>query len=383
MQRNEKREKIEINKEFLSHVLDYFIHQQGHLLMEMQANRTDDYVRTKILSIARTQFELLGVKKDIDSYVTYFETYIWGYYLLDPLINEESISDIRCYDYNRIRITRYGKKEEAKIEFPDYDDYRRFIGMVATKNEVNLSAINEIQKFTDYTSNSDYILRFNICYNRINTSNKPFMHIRKTPRKKRTLTELENIGFLTKEQREYLQEKAKTAKGIYFTGKGSAGKTTLFNALIEEIPRDKSGLVIQESDELFSDHPDILFQHILEQNGEGKVQYGMKELAQNGLLINLDYYMIGEIKGEEAEYFSLASYTGHTCWASGHGASPEDGIEKLKDYIQRATGNTEEACFKVLSQMEVVVFLKDYRIQAISEIRGYQNGQLLFEPIWR
>lgn len=45
----------------------------------------------------------------------------------------------------------------------------------------------------------------------------------------------------------------------------------------------------------------------------------------------MDYFIIGEIKGGEALYFLNAAYTGHQCWASVHGVSSTEAIDKLAD----------------------------------------------------
>lgn len=78
------------------------------------------------------------------------------------------------------------------------------------------------------------------------------------------------------------------------------------NALIEHIPHDKSGLVIQENEELFSNtHPDLMFQHIVSAHGEGKIKYDLKDLSRNGLLVDLDYFIIGEIRVVKPYIFSM------------------------------------------------------------------------------
>ncbi|MBP3609469.1 MAG: CpaF family protein [Lachnospiraceae bacterium] len=380
---HEKQQKS-IDKEILSRVVDYFINQQGYLLMQMNANRLDEGLRNVIKNKAEAEFQRLGIcqENELEAYLDVFEKYIWGYYYLDSLIRDKDISDIKCYEYNRITAKRNGELELTDVSFADEEDYRRFVQMVVTKNEKNLSAVNAKVVFTDVYSDADFILRFNVMSGWLQTSSMPFIHIRKDPKKKLYLDDLVKLGFMTQEQRKYLAGAAKTAKGIYVTGKGSVGKTRLTNALLEEIPKKKSGLVVAESDELFSEHPHFLFQHTIENNGEGKVSYDLKTLATNGLLIDLDYFIISEIKGDEAAAFSLASYTGHTCWATGHGASARDGIEKLADYIQRATGDSVEKCYKVLSKMEVVVYLEDFRIKEIVEVKGFDKDHLVFQDIF-
>lgn len=369
----------------LEYVLDYFIHQQGQLLMRMQANRQDKQLRMDILDIAKEQFLLLRIdKKELGRYLDEFEKYVWGYYLLNELIDAKTVSDIRCYAYDHVTIRKSGKQQRSNVKFRDEEDYKRFISMVATKNEINLSSINAQQKFTDYTSNQDFILRFNISTGWLNTSDIPFMHIRKTPKAKKTVEELVHRRFMTKEQAEYLCDKAVNASGMYFVGKGGAGKTTLINALLEKIPHNNTVFVLQEEDELFcKTHPDMLFQHTRELQGEGKIQYDMPRLARNGLRLDLDYYILSEISGKEAEAFSIASYTGHTCWASGHGQNPEDGMIKLADYVKLATGHEYRDCLKMLTGIEVCVFLKGWQVHNIAEICGYdeRKGKLQIHEI--
>ena len=88
---------------------------------------------------------------------------------------------------------------------------------------------------------------------------------------------------------------------VITSGKGGAGKTILINTLLDLIPYNNSGLVIQENEELFSNkHPDLMFQHVVTSRRQNEIQFDLKDLARNGLLTDLDYFVIGEIKGGEA-----------------------------------------------------------------------------------
>ena len=380
----QEKSSSKINKEILDRVVEFFINQQGHLLMRMHSERTDARYRSTLMDKAKTEFMRLGVKNgtELEAYLDTFEKYIFGYYQLEPLIRDKDVSDIKCYEYNRVTSKKNGVLEVSDVSFVDEEDYRRFVQMVVTKNERNLSAINARVVFTDYSRDEDNILRFNVMSGWLQTSNSPFIHIRKDPKKKMYLADLVRIGFLTAAQAEYFAEKAKTAKGIYITGKGSVGKTRFLNALLEEADRKKSGLVVAESDELFSDHPHFLFQHIIENNGEGKISYNLGELVRNGLRIDLDYVVVAEMTGEGAEDFSMACYTGHICWATGHGSSAIDGMEKLADYLQRATGYSMEHCYKILSKMEVLVYLENFKVKEIVENKGFKDGHLVFEHVY-
>lgn len=296
-----------------------------------------------------------------------------GYQILEELINDESISDIKVLSFNNIRVKRNGERESTDIKFEDNDDYKKFVKMVAATNEINLSRINAKQTFTDKDSNAKFRLRFTINTEHINSNELPLIHVRKHPKKKYTKEQLIDLGVFTNEQIEYLEKKLETDNMVLFTGKGGSGKTTIMNYLIDQISHQKAGVVIQENDELFSNtHPEMIFQHIVTNNGEGKIQYTLKDLAVNGLLIDVDWIIIGEIKGGEAMYFMVAANTGHQCMASVHGNSAIEAMDKLIDYITWESRYSQEEIAKMFRYMDITVgYCEDFKLAEITNIKGY------------
>ncbi len=309
-------------------------------------------------------------------------TYFTGYHVLDPLIKDKEISDIKVISYDRVRVKRLGKREDSAVTFKNSQELKQFTEFVAAKNQVSISRANAMQSFTDKTSNKDFILRFNISQSIINSADTPYLHIRKIPKEKLSLKDLQDMGVVLPEHAEYLKKQIR--KGyVLIAGKGASGKTTLLNALLDEIPRDKSVLVIQENEELFSrTHPDMMFQHILEQKGESKVCYGLKELSINALLIDLDYIVIGEIKGGEALYFLNAAYTGHLGIATVHGQDCVGALYKLMDYVKYESDYSQEEIKKMLSCVSTVCYMKDFKLHAITEVRVDENGSLSTRSVY-
>lgn len=131
--------------------------------------------------------------------------------------------------------------------------------------------------------------------------------------------------------------------------------------------------VIQENEGLFSN------KHLNE------IQFDLKDLARNGLLTDLDYFVIGEIKGGEAFYFLNAAYTGHKCWASCHGSSSTEAINKLADYVTYESGYSQAEAKKMLQSLETIVFMKNFKVTEISEITGWneEKKDLTYRAIYR
>ena len=304
-----------------------------------------------------------------------------GYQILEELINDESISDIKVLSFNNIRVKRNGKRESTNIKFKDNDDYKKFIKVVAATNEINLSRINAMQTFLDKDSNDKFRLRFNISTEYVNSNDLPLLQIRKIPKKKYTKEQLIELGLFTNEQNDYLIKKLEEGNLILFTGKGASGKTTMINYLIDQISHQKSGLAIQENDELFSDtHPEMIFQHVVTNKGEGKIQYLLKDLAVNGLLIDLDWFIIGEIKGGEAMYLMVAANTGHQCMASVHGNSAIEAMDKLIDYMTWESRYSKEELCSMFKHMDITIgYCKDFKLAEITNIKGYDEEKKEFK----
>lgn len=368
---NTKQPEADVDKLF-NEIVDYFTRVEKKTINMVHRELIDKSV---IEQMVVSYLENKQVQDEvIKNIVKMFDDYVFGYHILEPLVNDEMISDIKVMRYDNIRTKKNGKRMTSDVRFKDNAELQRFVEYVAIRNKVNLSDINAIQTFTDKHTNPRFILRFNVCTPYVNSVPNAYLHIRKVSKVKRGLDYLVSAGMMDVATASYLVEKAKNARGILFTGKGASGKTTLMNELLEYIPEDRSGLAIQENEELFSDtHPDLMFQHIVTNRGEGKIQYSLQDLARNGLLLDLDYFIIGEIKGGEALYFLNAAYTGHQCWASVHGVSSTEAIDKLADYVKYESDYSKTDVIRMLKTMEVVIFLDDFKVKEISEIVGFDE----------
>lgn len=377
-----EKESLSDYETILDEVLQYYIHvEKKSLIMVERGDKKKD------VFLKEVELYLKQIKTPVDSIpfiIKNFEKFIWGYHVLEDVINDKDISDIKVLSESNIRIKKFGKRLTSNVRFRNANDYKRFVDLVAVKNKTNLSDINAVQNFTDKTSNPYFILRFNISTEYVNSVDTPYLHIRKIPKDKYSVDKLIGLHMMNRKQADYLIDKAEHGRGMLFAGKGASGKTTLMNALLEHIPHDQSGLIIQENEELFTNHhPDLMFQHVITSKGEGKIRYSLKDLARNGLLTDLDYFIIGEIKGGEALYLLNASYTGHKCWASGHGRSSTEALNKIADYVKYESDYSKVDCLKMLQSLETIVFMENFTVKEISEVAGFDHttGDIIYTQI--
>ena len=353
-------------------------------LLEHIRKQLAEYVNADGTELTSKQKEevLLQVRKEM-----------WGYGIIDELIHDKDISDIKLHGYDSIRVKKKGKRFDSGITFDSPDNYINFVTRLLEKNRVNLGTANAIQTFTDSTQ-EDFILRITAVSGLLTDSGVTCIVIRKVPKDKYDFKELEEAGMFSmpskakrEEQAQYkkiveankvlnkLIAKMVSSRGIIFTGKGASGKTTLMNAFISLIPHDEAIMICQENSELFdNEHPDILSAHVMINSGDSKICYTLGDLTRAALLVDMDRVIVGEVKeGQEAAGLSKASMTGHKCWTSVHGEDCAMAIEKMADYISQATGYTLEEALRQLIGFEYVVHLKDYKIDEIVRIDGWDK----------
>lgn len=316
---------------------------------------------------------------------------LWGYGIIDSLIKDKEISDIKIYDYDHIRIKSRGKRKDARISFISKEAHKKFVMRLLERNRINLGTANASQTFTDDTQDF-FSLRITVLSELLIDSKIPCIAIRKIPKNKYKLEDLRNMGMFknfgkpgTDKQLENFCKEMVGSKGILFTGKGASGKTTLMNAMLAEVPYDESIMLCQENTELFDNqHPDIMSAHVVNSNADSKISYTLGDLTRASLLMDLDRVIVGEVKeGSEAEGLSKASMTGHKCWTSVHGESCYLGIDKMADYISRATSYSMEESKRQLQGFEYVIHLKDFNVDEIVHIEGVnKDGTLRLKKVY-
>lgn len=157
-------------------------------------------------------------------------------------------------------------------------------------------------------------------------------------------------------------------------GGNSSGKTTLLNALKETLPDNMAILVAQQADELTTKyHPDMMFLHSLPGSGESQVSYDLKNISIAGLTMDVDFFIIGEIKGGEALYLLNAAYTGQICAATIHAPSADKAANKLVDYAMYDSRYSRDELMKMMDCFKTLIFMEHYKVKQVYSGVGWNE----------
>jgi len=127
----------------------------------------------------------------------------------------------------------------------------------------------------------------------------------------------------------FLKEAVRAKKTIVISGGTSTGKTTLLNALVQEIDTNERLLVIEDAPEIRLDRPNAV--GLIAVRGEqGEAQVDADDLLRASLRMRPDRILLGELRGKEAFAFLRAVNSGHPgSITTVHADSPEGAIDQI------------------------------------------------------
>jgi len=261
----------------------------------------------------------------VDKLVYYVVRDLAGYGKIDALMKDDDIEDISCsgsglpvYVFHK----RFGYIP-TNIEF-DEEELTRFIyklsGMIRRQISVSQPIVEGI--LPDGS-------RVNCSLPVVSTKGGTFT-IRKYTFKPLSIIELIQYGTLNIDLAAYLWMLMDYKKSILISGEVGAGKTTLMNAILGLIFRDKKVITIEETPEIRLDGFRNWSQKVTRESYRmGVVNVDLFELVKSALRERPDYIIVGEVRGREAYTLFQAISLGHGGIATIHAGSPEKAIKRL------------------------------------------------------
>lgn len=304
--------------------------------------------------------------------------------VIEPLINDPSITEIMINGHNRIFIERNGVVEETDIAFESKERLEDLIQSIVAR--VNRS-VNEADPIVDARLEDGS--RVNIVLPPI-ALNGPTVTIRKFPEKAMTIDDLIRLNSLTKEAAAFLDKLVKSKYNIFICGGTGSGKTSFLNALSSLIPEMERIITIEDSAELqLSSIKNLVRLETRNANTEGRGEIRMKSLIKTALRMRPDRIIVGEVRGEEALDMLQAMNTGHDgSMSTGHANSTADMLSRLETMVLMAAPLPLEAIKKqIASALDIIIFLsrlRDHsrRTMEITEVTGYQKGEIILNPLF-
>ena len=305
--------------------------------------------------------------------------------ILQPYIDDGSISEIMVTGPDRIFVERRGKITQVPLSFDSTEDLLELIRRIAGRVH---REINELNPIVDARLSDGS--RVNAVYGNI-ALNGPILTIRKFPEESLTLDDLIRNGTVTPDAAGVLRTLVRSRANILVSGGTSSGKTTMLNVLAQLIPEDERVIVIEDSAELQIDRiRNIVRLECRNANVTGRGQIDMTQLVRTSLRMRPDRIIVGEVRGGEVFDMINAMNTGHAgSMSTGHANSISGMLRRLEAMFMQAVDFPVDAIRAQISEgIDIIIHMSRMRdgsrkVVEISELTEVSEGQIRTNCLYR
>jgi pilus assembly protein CpaF len=363
---------------------------QSRLVAEPEpagARRDPDYWARRIAVLVSEQLEASGrvaSERERARLVRFAQAELLGLGPLEPLLADESVTEIMVNGPAAIWVERNGKIERSGASFLNDDHVRRIIDRI----------ISPLGRRCDETTPMvDARLPDGSRLNAVIPPlclNGPTLTIRKFFKKPLGPADLIARGAASTELIELLRTCVLGHLNIIVSGGTGTGKTTLLNMLSSFIPADERIITIENAAELQLQQEHVVTMETRPPSIEGKGEIGIRELVVNALRMRPDRIVVGECRSGEALDMLQAMNTGHDgSMTTLHANSPRDAIHRLETLVLMAGFDLPQRAIReqIAAAVDVIIQLErmqdgSRKIVKLCEVTGMESDVITMSDIF-
>ena len=303
---------------------------------------------------------------------------------IEPLLKDESITDILVNGCETVFVERGGVLERVNTRFQDEKHLMRIIQKIVSAVG---RRIDESSPFVDARLADG---------SRVNAIVAPLaldgalLSIRKFAKIPINMSKLVNLGSVPQSMAEVLEAIVKSRRNVLISGGTGSGKTTMLNALSSFIAGRERIVTIEDSAELQMQQEHVARLETRPPNIEGKGEVAQRDLVKNALRMRPDRIIVGEVRAGEAFDMLQAMNTGHDgSMTTVHANSARDALTRVEQMIgmsgidisAQSSRNQIASAIHIVVQ---VVRLSDgkRRVRSVSELTGMEGETITMQDIF-
>lgn len=310
---------------------------------------------------------------------------VLGFGVLQPLLDDPTISEVMVNGRNSVYIERNGKLEKTGITFDSDAEIVQLIEKIIFPlgRRIDIDSPTVDARLPDGS-------RVNATIPPV-TIDGPTITIRKFKKGKLTVEQLIEYGSLTPMMAEFIRACVIARLNIVISGGTGSGKTTLLNVLSSYIPANERIITIEDAAELQLQQDHVVRMETKPANIDGRYAVTIRDLVRNSLRMRPDRIVVGEVRGGEALDMLQAMNTGHDgSLTTLHANTPRDAVSRLETMCLMAGMDMPIKVIReqIASAIDLVIQqsrLKDgsRKVTSITEIAGMEGDTVVMTEIFR
>jgi len=303
---------------------------------------------------------------------------------LEPLLAEETVTDIMVNGPYQVYIERKGKLELTDVKFRDNQHVLNICSRIVSQVG---RRVDESQPLCDARLLDGS--RVNIIIPPL-AIDGPSISIRKFSKKGITLDIMAKQRNVSENMAKVLKIAARSRLNIIISGGTGSGKTTLLNAMSQLIDVGERIVTIEDAAELQLQQPHVVRLETRPPNLEGVGEINMRDLVKNTLRMRPDRIILGEVRGAEAMDMLQAMNTGHDgSLGTIHANRPREALTRLENMIGMASVNLPAKAVRtqISSAIDMIVQVSRMRdgmrrITHIMEVVGMEGDVITTQDLY-
>jgi pilus assembly protein CpaF len=303
---------------------------------------------------------------------------------LEPLLADDSISEVMVNGPQNVYIERGGRIAKTDISFSDGAHLIRVIDRIVSRVG---RRVDESSPMCDARLPDGSRVNAIIPPLAIDGAALTIRKFRKDPLK---VDSLIDYGSLTEPMAEFLKGCVEARLNVLISGGTGSGKTTLLNVLSSFIPDHERLITIEDAAELQLQQDHVIRLETRPANVEGAGRVDQAELVRNSLRMRPDRIILGEIRGGEALAMLQAMNTGHEgSLATIHANTTRDALARLETMVLMAGMDLPLRAIReqVASAINLILQIERStdgarRVTSITEVVGMEGDILQLQDIY-
>ncbi len=304
---------------------------------------------------------------------------------LQPLLEDETITEVMVNGAKNIYIERAGKIHRVPLTFESDDHVMRIIDRIVAPLG---RRVDEASPYVDARLPDGS--RVNAVIPPISLVG-PVITIRKFFTTPITIEQLVQYGTISPEALQFTKSCVEARLNIVISGGTGSGKTTFLNILSQFIPNYERIVTIENAAELQLRQEHVITLESRPENIEGRGEITIRQLVVNSLRMRPDRIIVGEIRDEAALDMLQAMNTGHDgSMTTAHSNSPRDTLSRIETMTLMAGMDLPIRAIReqISSAIDVVIHqerMRDgsRRIVKITEVSGMEGEVITMTDIFQ
>jgi pilus assembly protein CpaF len=303
---------------------------------------------------------------------------------LEPLLRDETITDIMVNGPHQVYVERRGKLELTGVRFRDNPHVINVAQRIVTRVG---RRVDETSPICDARLEDG---------SRVNVIAPPLaidgcsISIRKFSKKSITLDTMAGQGNISAAMCTVLKIAAACRLNVVISGGTGSGKTTMLNAMSQLIDGGERIVTIEDAAELQLQQPHVVRLETRPANLEGQGEITMRNLVKNALRMRPDRIICGEVRGEEAMDMLQAMNTGHDgSMCTLHANSPREAITRLENMVGMAAATLPQKAIRtqIVGAVNLILQVSRMRdgvrrVTHVTEIVGMEGDVVTMQDLF-